>query len=176
MSSNMLQKCKNCEASIEGRKSFCNSSCAAKYNNRLYPKRTNGRDKPKCKNCETPLKAYDRTYCNTKCQAGYYYKTVTLPSILEGTSKNIRAIKEYLCETEGACCTSCGTGIEWKGKPLTLHLDHIDGNSDNNSLQNLRLLCPNCHSQTDTFGHKGQGIRYKKRTKRNEYLRAYSKQ
>lgn len=39
----------------------------------------------------------------------------------------------------------------WLGKPLSLQLDHIDGNKHNNDLSNLRLLCPNCHSQTDTF-------------------------
>jgi len=39
----------------------------------------------------------------------------------------------------------------WNGKPLTLQLDHINGVSNDNRLENLRFLCPNCHSQTDTF-------------------------
>ena len=42
----------------------------------------------------------------------------------------------------------------YNGKPLTLQLDHIDGNPINNNLENLRFLCPNCHSQTDTFAGK----------------------
>ena len=58
-------------------------------------------------------------------------------------------------------------------KKLSLQLDHIDGDSDNNKLHNLRLLCPNCHSQTSTFGNAGKGNRYKKITKRNSYLREY---
>jgi len=40
---------------------------------------------------------------------------------------------------------------EWRGRPLVLHLDHINGVHNDNRLCNLRLLCPNCHSQTDTY-------------------------
>lgn len=48
-------------------------------------------------------------------------------------------------------CEKCGCGTEWEGKPLTLELHHKDGNHYNNNLDNLEILCPNCHSQTDTF-------------------------
>lgn len=54
--------------------------------------------------------------------------------------------KEYKCEV-------CGN-TEWLGKPIPLELHHIDGDSRNNSLENLMLLCPNCHSQTDNFKSK----------------------
>lgn len=47
-------------------------------------------------------------------------------------------------------CSSCGIE-EWKGQPIVLDLDHKDGNRDNNSLENLHFLCPNCHSLTTTF-------------------------
>lgn len=43
---------------------------------------------------------------------------------------------------------------EWRGKPLVLHLDHINGINNDNRLVNLRLLCPNCHSQTETYGNR----------------------
>lgn len=48
-------------------------------------------------------------------------------------------------------CECCGQTEEWQGKLLVLELDHIDGNNKNNSPNNLRILCPNCHSQTTTF-------------------------
>ena len=51
-------------------------------------------------------------------------------------------------------CEICGTGNQWNGKSLSLQLDHIDGNPRNHLLENLRILCPNCHSQTETFGSR----------------------
>jgi hypothetical protein len=53
-------------------------------------------------------------------------------------------------------CSHC-SGEIWLGNPMPLVLDHIDGNSDNNSIENLRLLCPNCHFLTPTFAGKNKG-------------------
>ena len=52
-------------------------------------------------------------------------------------------------------CNECGIS-EWKGQKLSLHLDHIDGNGWNHELFNLRFLCPNCHSLTDTYTGKNK--------------------
>lgn len=51
-------------------------------------------------------------------------------------------------------CKICNISNVWENKTLVLQLDHIDGNKKNNLLSNLRLVCPNCHSQTDTFVRK----------------------
>jgi hypothetical protein len=61
-----------------------------------------------------------------------------------------RLIKENIKKNE---CDVCGIS-EWNGNPINVELDHIDGNSKNHRLENIRMLCPNCHSQTDTFRAK----------------------
>lgn len=50
-------------------------------------------------------------------------------------------------------CQECQIST-WKDKPITLQLDHINGNHIDNRIENLRILCPNCHSQTETYGNK----------------------
>lgn len=52
-------------------------------------------------------------------------------------------------------CEECGIS-EWNGKPLVMHLDHVNGKSDDHRLDNLRMLCPNCHSQTETYAGKNK--------------------
>lgn len=58
-----------------------------------------------------------------------------------------RLIKENIFKNE---CSKCKI-INWEGQKLSLHLDHVDGNNTNNLIENLRLLCPNCHSLTATY-------------------------
>ncbi|MEU9860418.1 HNH endonuclease signature motif containing protein [Streptomyces sp. NPDC047971] len=56
-------------------------------------------------------------------------------------------------------CALCGNEAFWRGHPLPLEIDHIDGDWRNNRIENLRFLCPNCHSTTDTYRGRGKGRR-----------------
>ncbi|MFJ4584386.1 HNH endonuclease [Streptomyces echinatus] len=52
-------------------------------------------------------------------------------------------------------CAECGTGPEWLGDPMTLEVDHINGDWGDDRPGNLRLLCPNCHATTSTWCRGG---------------------
>lgn len=82
---------------------------------------------------------------------------ISLKEILEGNHPSYqtfklknRILKEGIFENK---CDICGIN-EWIGKPLNCHLHHIDGDRTNHIIHNLRMLCPNCHSQTDTYTSK----------------------
>jgi len=128
----------------------------------------------RCANCNISFKTKKSTYgkfCSIKCNNDYKFKTISIPKVLAGEG-NVRNIKKYLKSLRNECWI-CGQKTLWNGKELKLQLDHIDGNSDNNLPNNIRLVCPNCHSQTETFSSKGFGNKIKKETNRNKYLRKY---
>jgi 5-methylcytosine-specific restriction endonuclease McrA len=74
----------------------------------------------------------------------------------ENSNFNRNQIKKRLINDFGFdyICSECGLGDYYNNKPITLQLDHINGVNNDNRLENLRFLCPNCHSQTETFGGK----------------------
>lgn len=84
-------------------------------------------------------------------------KSIDLNDILAGLCPQYQSFKLkkrlYDANIKTNECEICGVG-SWNGKPLECELDHIDGDSTNHVLSNLRILCPNCHSQTPTFRFK----------------------
>lgn len=89
-------------------------------------------------------------------------------SAIKNQSLKGRLIRENLIED---VCSKCGVGNTWNGEALVLQLDHINGVNNDNRLENLRVLCPNCHSQTSTFCSRS-GRRKKEKEKRdpNKYV------
>lgn len=122
----------------------------------------------RCLNCGS-LIPNRNVYCNNKCQ-GEYSTKITFTKIENGdTSFYSDTYKKYLIHKFGNKCMKCGwSEINPTTGLVPIQLEHKDGNSENNSLDNLELLCPNHHSLTPTYGalNKGNG-REKRRLKRN---------
>ena len=111
----------------------------------------------KCLNCEKEiLSKRSKKFCDLSCQ-GKFLRKENIQNWLNGKSVPRRyVIKEWLTEQYGYKCSSCGIS-DWNNKPITLWVDHIDGNASNNHYSNFKLICPNCDSQQDTFGAKNKG-------------------
>ena len=56
-------------------------------------------------------------------------------------------------------CVNCGCDGNWQGGKISLEIDHKDGDSTNNAIENLRYLCPNCHALTDTYRGKNKALK-----------------
>ena len=67
-----------------------------------------------------------------------------------------KSFKNEFLKEQGGVCAICGCSPEHNGKPLIFVLDHIDGDASNNTRENLRMVCPNCDSQLDTFKSKNK--------------------
>lgn len=88
-------------------------------------------------------------------------KVILLDEILieHSTYKNSTSLKRRLINENRLenICGDCKRLPEWNDKPLVLQLEHKNGIPDDNRIENLSLLCPNCHSQTKTFAGKNVG-------------------
>ncbi len=162
------KKCLNCnsiiETTISDKQKFCCSSCSVTYNNKLRTIKNN------CLNCNCEINSWNK-YCSKKCSADHK-KNIIFDSIEKGDKTlSEKQYKDYLISKYGNKCMECGwCEIHSITGNVPIQLEHIDGNSDNNSLSNLKLLCPNHHSLTSTYGalNKGNGRDSKRNIKRKE--------
>jgi hypothetical protein len=168
--------CLECEKEFiflkSANRKFCSSSCAISYYNKINKLKhglyTKDRKSVKhCEICEQEIVKNVRLksrFCSHECQQKFR-KNEKEKEILNGSVKYIKTLKKYIINRDGKKCKICGIS-EWKGKNILLVLDHVDGDSNNNFPSNLRLLCPNCDAQTDTFAGKNIGNGRKKRRDR----------
>ncbi len=119
-----------------------------------------------CLYCNTPLGRHQLKYCANTCQADYNYerwvsswKDGTQAGDVGVTTKSLSGfLKRYIREKFENKCSRCGWGeMHPITKRVMIEIEHIDGNSENNTEGNLTLLCPNCHSLTPFYKNLNYG-------------------
>ena len=94
--------------------------------------------------------------CASALKATRGYEAYLQENSIADGKRNMQTFKKYFLEDQHHKCDICGMEDVWQDKPITFILDHIDGNADNNNRENLRLVCPNCDSQLDTYKSKNK--------------------
>lgn len=138
--------CRHCASPIPFGKrcnDYCSRSCSAKANNAR-------RRKPPmlCRVCRVALPSRNWRYCKEH-RPNRALIDVEL-------ARNDLTRRNVLLRTRGHQCEVCKRRI-WRGQPIPLSLDHIDGNAENNGAGNLRLICLNCHGLTPTYAGRNRG-------------------
>lgn len=178
------KKCNNCQKTIPYEKrenNFCNSSCSAIKNNKrsntiqktynFSKVKKNIETKPmkKCVNCFKETK--NSLFCSLDCNANYKLK-IRCENVEKGIASP-RVCKNYLIAKYGNTCLDKDCAWDFTKRPIKVELEHIDGNAENNNLNNLTLLCPNCHSLTSTYKSKNSGNGRSKRMERYRQGKSY---
>lgn len=154
---------------------FCGLSCSASYTNRQKPRRAKRRP---CAHCGKLTNNPVAVYCSNRCQADYQWvqRIAEFDTAKEVTSKTSHLAKKYLKQKRGVRCEICKDAEHnFGGKvvPMPLVLDHIDGNSDNWKLSNLRLVCGRCDMLLPTYKAKNRGNGRHYRRKRYAQGKSY---
>ena len=154
MESIMWKKfCLVCGKGIPSWQKFCSQSHAATYNNQKRKKITKT-----CACCGEIFQGFERAknkFCCLECSTKYRFEEID-KEYQAGKLKSQTAIKHHFIAHNEYKCAICGLS-SWMNKKIVLVLDHIDGNPENNLPSNLRLVCPNCDSQLDTYKSKNKG-------------------
>jgi hypothetical protein len=131
-----------------------------------------------CKQCGQDNLKIGQLYCSNKCQNDFQYnkyinewKSNKVNGSRGIVAKNIsKHVRRFLLEKFDNSCTLCGWNkINLSTSNVPVEIDHIDGDSDNNTEYNLRLICPNCHSLTKSYRNLNKG--YGRVWRRNKYIK-----
>ena len=179
-----MNTCKFCGKEIPNGRKFCSRSHDASYNNvgrkisyetRLKISRSLkglgdvSKDIQSCIYCGKEIGyGSNRKFCSNQCQQEYYYERnielwLKSPESFKNESR-YNFIRRYLYSQYNGSCQKCGwSQINPYTGNVPLHVHHVDGDCTNNRIENLELLCPNCHSLTENFGslNKDRSKRYK---------------
>ncbi|WP_043642566.1 hypothetical protein [Nocardioides alkalitolerans] len=115
-----------------------------------------------CRGCGGALTGrHQKSFCSNGCQRQADRRLRTEAWLASGVAfidTNPRHyVRLHLMEEQAGRCALCRGEATWNGRPLTLVLDHVDGDANHNARGNLRLVCPNCDSQLPTYKARNRG-------------------
>lgn len=186
--------CKQCGKKIEIRdgeipsltrqRHYCSKECRSQHQSEVMSGNQLGKKYKNayCLNCGKELKRYQGKYCCNACQTEYQYKQYInrwkdgiengMSGLYQLSSHLIRYIKE---KYDNKCCRCGWCEVNPTTGKVPLEVHHVDGDYTNNDENNLELLCPNCHSLTDTYknaqnhiGRQGRDKYYQNNMENNE--------
>jgi predicted nucleic acid-binding Zn ribbon protein len=146
------KQCPQCKTPLtfeQRANTFCGQTCSAAFNNAKRGRRGC------CLECGAPVSP-KRKFCSYRCTNMFRAFCILRKIEESGLAPNPVTAKKFLISRYGYRCALCAI-TEWRGDPLTLTLDHRDGDPYNNAIENLRMLCPNCHSQTPSYAGRNRG-------------------
>ena len=164
-----MKICPKCNLTHEKNGKYCCRSCA---NSRTFTEESKEKKRRSGVNFYSNFSAQERKNIqaekNKKYDKELADKKGTLTRLSQSWARPYEemahdSLRKRLLYERNQTCEECGISNTYNGKPLSLELDHKDGNNKNNKVENLRILCPNCHSQTPT--HRAKNIKYKRLNK-----------
>lgn len=148
----------------------------SKFPETWSPHNKGKKEKKECVNCSELYLSTQKgsKYCSKDCEVKYktnkkYEHYLNNQDDYEKIV-DIKFLKRHILKEQNNCCEICEMKNEWNYKPIVFILDHINGDASNNRRENIRLICPNCDSQLDTFKSKNRNSARKER-----YLLNYKK-
>lgn len=151
-----MKVCPNCQESHEKRGAFCCRSCA---NSRTWSQEDRNKKSQSAIGFYESLSSEEKVNRLRKANLASHTPVATAKRKATWVEKrakvpwdrlSYRSRRLIVIEEQHFRCLECGID-EWNDKPIVLQIDHIDGDRKNNARDNLRGLCPNCHSQTDDW-------------------------
>lgn len=155
-------------------KKVCNNlgiklTIRSKFPENWFPHNKGKKEKKECLSCKESYLSTQKEskFCSKECEVKYKtdkkYEYYLNNQNEYDRIINTTFLKRHFLKEQNNCCDICKNKNEWNGKTIVFILDHIDGNASNNRRENLRLICPNCDSQLETYKSKNKNSARKER-------------